>query len=222
MGTAETHAPARPAAVAEERILVRDVDWATYQKLAEAIGDQPILIAYNQGDLELMSPGPLHEDYKGQLRRLIEVVTEERGIPCKNLGSTRWEQPAALRGWEADEYFYLTAEKIRAARSRTNDAADYPVPELASEIDLRPSQLDRPGIYAALGVPEVWRFDGEALWIDQLGADGTYRAATESQLLPISPAEVARWLRLEESDDDHEWARRFRAWFRGDEPPLRR
>jgi hypothetical protein len=71
------------------------------------------------------------------------------------------------------------------------------------------------GIYAALGVPEVWRFDGETLRVEQLH-DGTYAAGAASPSLPMLPLdEVVRWLRLAEEIEDHsEWGRRFRLWVR--------
>ena len=34
----------------------------------------------------------------------------------------------------------------------SNDVADYPNPDLAIEVDISPSQLDRPEIYAKLQV----------------------------------------------------------------------
>ena len=43
----------------------------------------------------------------------------------------------------------------------SEDVADYPNPDLAVEVDISPSKIDRPGIYAALGVAEVWRYDGK-------------------------------------------------------------
>ncbi len=52
---------------------------------------------------------------------------------------------------------YFTAKKLAAdAKSRarkSNKVADYPNPDLAIEIDISPSEVDRPAIYAALQGP---------------------------------------------------------------------
>lgn len=208
--------------VFEQRIALRGVSWATYQKLVEEIGDRrTVLFAYNRGVLELMSPGSIHEDYKVLLRRLIEVVTEEPGIPCKGMGSTKWDHEDAERGVEADECYMLTAEKVAASRHRSPRSADYPYPDLAVEIDMSQSAVDRAEIYATMGVPEVWRFDGTTLQIDRLREDGVYEPAGESRFLPIPPAEVARWVLRDDVGDQNDWSRQLREWARAELAPGR-
>jgi Uma2 family endonuclease len=209
-------------ASAEQRITLRGVSWETYQRLAEEVGDQTILMAYNRGVLELMSPGLPHEIYKKLLARLIETVTMELELPCRSLGSTLWDRPEAERGLEPDECYFLTAAKVEAARHRSKNASDYPAPDLAIEIDLSPSKVDRAEIYATIGVPEVWRFDGEALRIDRLRNDGTYEEAAESLFLPVAPAEVVKWLVQVDLADETVWARQLREWVRAEVLPRRR
>jgi Uma2 family endonuclease len=199
----------------EQRIVLRGIDWATYQRLAERVERQNIRLAYNRGVLELMCPGPLHDDYGRLICRMVWIVTLELGLPCRTQGATRWERPEAERGLEPDESFYFTPAKLAVIPHRSNKAADYPDPDLAIEVDLSPSQVDRPAIYAALNVPEVWRFDGEALRIDRLREDGTYEAVEESLFIPLSPAEIVHWLLLgEDATDQNEWARQFQEWVR--------
>ena len=38
-----------------------------------------------------------------------------------------------------------------------------PPPDLAIEIDMTSPSIPRLPIYCALGIPEVWRFDGETM-----------------------------------------------------------
>jgi Uma2 family endonuclease len=203
----------------EQRITLRGVSWETYQRLAEEIGDQRILKAYNRGVLELMSPGPLHENYKKLLAILVETVTDELEIPRRSQGSTRWDRPEPGRGLEPDECYFLTAAKVAATRHRSKDVADYPPPDLAIEIDMSRSEVDRAEIYATIGVPEVWRFDGEALRIDRLRDDGTYEVVAESLFLPVAPDEVVRWLVHVDNADEAVWARRLREWARAEVRP---
>jgi len=107
-----------------------------------------------------------------------------------------------------------------AARARkSNDVADYPNPDLAIEIDISPSQVDRPEIYAALQVAEVWRFDGESMTIEQLGPDGKYITSESSRFLPIRTEEVIRWLAEEDVSDILAWERWLRAWIHAELAP---
>ena len=99
--------------------------------------------------------------------------------------------------------------------------ADYPNPDLAIEVDLSPSKIDRPGIYAALRVAEVWRFDGKRreIVIERLTDDGTYQPVDGSGFLPVRAEEVGRWVLEEDSRDGSPWARGLRAWVRAELAP---
>ena len=103
------------------------------------------------------------------------------------------------------------------------DGADYPNPDLGIEVDISPSKIDRPGIYAALRVAEVWRFDGERrqIIIERLGDDGAYHPVESSVFLPVSAEEVERWVLTEDYRDGSAWARRLRAWARAELVPRR-
>src|SRR5438067_2106603 len=115
-----TTEPLRTARVSpDQRITLRGISWETYLRLVEEIGNQHVLKAYNRGVLELMSPGPLHEDYAKLLARLVETVTVELRIPRRSRRSTTWNRPEAERGLEADECYFLTAEKVAATQHRS-------------------------------------------------------------------------------------------------------
>jgi Uma2 family endonuclease len=206
----------------DRRITLRGISWETYLRLVEEIGNQHVLKAYNRGVLELMSPGPIHEKYKKRLAILVEVVTEELEIPRFSLASMTWNRPEAERGLEADECYLLTAEKVAVSEHGSAKAEDYPAPDLAIEVDMRRSAVDRPEIYATLGVPEVWRFDDEALRINRLRDDGTYEEVTESLFLPVTPAEVVHWVVNVKVANETVWARQLRQWVRAEVLPRRR
>ena len=90
----------------------------------------------------------------------------------------------------------LRAEKLRAAAEAiarmSKDVADYPNPDLAIEVDLSPTKIDRAAIYAALRVAEVWRFEGERqlIVVERLGDDGAYHPFPDSAFLPVRSEEV--------------------------------
>ena len=108
-----------------------------------------------------------------------------------------WAQPPGRRrdvscGLESDHCYYFLPEKLAqdsaAWERRSDDIADYPNPDLAIEVDDTPPQVDRAGIYAALRVAEVWRFDGDQLVIERLTPAGTYAAVDASGFLPVQAA----------------------------------
>src|SRR5262249_23858111 len=93
-----------------------------------------------------------------------------------------------------------------------------PNPDLGIEVDISPSRIDRPCIYAALNVAEVWRFDGEReqVIIERLGDDGAYHSIEGSEVLPVRAKEIRRGVVEEASHDESAWAGRFRAWVRAE------
>jgi Uma2 family endonuclease len=205
--------------VPDRRVVFRGVDWSFYDRLVDSIPEgSNIHVDYDGKDLELMGKGRKHGKGSGLLRQLVETIAQELGIPYSTLADTTWKRPALMRGLEADRCYYFLPEKIAAdaaALARgSDDIADYPNPDLAIEIDISRPQVDRAGIYAALRVAEVWRFDRRQVVIERLTAEGKYAAVEASGFLPIRAEEVKRWVVDEESADESSWAMRLRAEFR--------
>ena len=75
----------------------------------------------------------------------------------------------------------------------------------------RGPQIDRAGLYAALGVLEVWRFVDNRIFIERLTPAGTYTAAEESGFLPVRAEEIQRRVVEEDRTDDAAWLRRLQA-----------
>jgi Uma2 family endonuclease len=205
--------------IPDRRVVFRDVDWSFYEQLVDSIPERcHIHVDYDGKDLEIVRRGPLHQHFKGLLRQIVGVTAEELFVPYESAGSTTWKRRDILRGLEADESFYFLPEKMAAdaaaLQRHSDDIADYPNPDLAIEVDISPPQVDRAGIYAALRVAEVWRFDGHDLVIERLTAEGTYVAAEASGFVPVRAEDAQRWLVREDSRDHSAWTRRLRAEIR--------
>jgi Uma2 family endonuclease len=208
----------------EQRIVIRGLSWDLYDRLSDAIHERDhVYLGYDGKDLEIMTTGRVHDDFKDLFGRFMNAVTYELGIPNRGAGQTTWKRPEIERGLEADQSYYFDPAKLAADAKglarKSNDVADYPNPDLAIEVDISASRIDRPSIYAALRVPEVWRFDGESLTIEILQPDGTYLAVDSSRFLPIRTEEVVRWLVEEDVSDLLAWERRLRAWIRSELMP---
>jgi Uma2 family endonuclease len=201
----------------EQRFLIPGIGWSGYETLRELLGGRSIRIAYDRGNVELTSPSQEHERCRRRLGRMVETLTEELNLPCVCFGSTTWRSQSLDRGIEPDDCFYLA----NAARvfGKTVDLEVDPPPDLAIEVDITASSLDRQGIYAALGVPEVWRFNGESLRAYRLNKDGHYTESDSSLNFPwLAMKEVVRFL-LDDPGDDSTWARAFRFWVRRELAP---
>ena len=203
----------------DQRTVFPGVDWHTYQQLSEATGESPpFRLIYDGKDLEIMVTGNIHERYKDWLGKIVNAVTMGLDLDYEACGQTTWK--TEIRGLEADLSYYFDPEKIRVAREalarRSMNAADYPRPDLAIEIDMCPPQVDRPAIYKDLGVTEVWRLvKGQELIIEQLRGDGAYTPIEKSRFLHIRAEDVLRWLNEAATERQAAWNRRLNQWAMG-------
>src|SRR5436309_9933478 len=131
-----------------------------------------------------------HESYAHIIGRFVVVLTEELGLPIKAGGSTTFRRRKRRRGLEADESYWIVNEPLVRGKDRIDLRID-PPPDLALEVDVTHSSLDRLAIYAALRVPEVWRREGETLVCYLLGEGGHYTVSSTSRAFPgLSPADL--------------------------------
>ena len=79
----------------------------------------------------------------------------------------------------------LPTSAARRAHLTLLDLAIDPPPDLAVEVDITSSVLNRMEIYASLGIPEVWRCDGQVLEAFCLGIDRRYVRSSESLGFPF-------------------------------------
>jgi Uma2 family endonuclease len=211
-----SQAPPLRKTVRRKSLRLYGIDWRTYSRLLHAFSERPsIHIAYDRGELEIMSPRLEHDDDGRLLGDMVFVLTEELGLPLKRGGSTTLRRRLKRRGIEADECFWIANAHRMAGRRRLDLRTD-PPPDLAIEIDVTSSSLDRFGIYAALKVPEVWRLEGDVFTFHVLGSDGNYATATHSQTFPqVAPADLLGFLQeARKADDENTVFRQFREWIR--------
>ncbi|MBE9241876.1 Uma2 family endonuclease [Synechocystis salina] len=201
-----------PARITENRTLLTGIRWQTYQDLLLDLAENPSKrLTYDQGLLEIMTPLPEHEASKRLLGRLVESTTEELGLEIYSLGSTTWRREDLQKGLEPDECYYITQE-AQVRGKTTFDLNTDPAPDLAIEIDLTSSSLNRLSIYAALGVREIWRYDGQDLKIYIL-VEGEYQQQEQSSVLPIlSRSDVLVFLNKRSTLGENALIREFRQW----------
>ena len=166
------------------QVLLRDIDWPTYEAILDEAGEhRAARFAYCQGMLEIMSPLAEHEFNKSFIGDVVKVLLEELDVEFSALGSTTLKIPGSGLGVEPDECFYIQHEAAVRGRSRLDLSVD-PPPDLALEIDL--TSRTHFQNYELLGIPELWRYDGQRLEILVL-EEGAYIPSETSRQFPDFP-----------------------------------
>jgi Uma2 family endonuclease len=171
---------------ARQRFVLWNLGWDAYEKIVEALNEQHVRTTYDRGDLELMSPLPIHVTIKVWFHHFMLALALELGLSLRSMAQTTFRRRDRDRGLEPDDCYYLASMNAVVDWDTLNLDRD-PPPDIALEVDITRSCLDRMDVYAGLGVPEVWRFDGERWHIHLLGADGTYQESPSSAVLPYLP-----------------------------------
>lgn len=215
--TDDTVARARPQSAVPssgDRFLLSGMSWSFYERLLEELGDRNIRVTYDRGDLELMAPAYRHENAGRVVGWLIDVVAEEIELPVKGGRSTTFRRKDVGRGIEPDDCFWI--ENIAAILGKDCiDLSRDPPPDLAIEVDVTSSSIDRLGVYAALRVPQVWRFDGLKIRVYQLNERGEYDVLDHSPTFPFLPLDkLVEFIERSVEVDDMTLRREFRNWLR--------
>lgn len=206
----------------EERTISYDVSWETYESLLAGTIDQPVpRFTYDRGTLEtLVILSTEHEEANRTISLVVELVAAERGINVRNVGSMTFKREDLARGFEPDVSFCIQNEpRVRGVKQI--DPLTDPPPDLVIEIDVSRQSLNKLPIYAAFGVPEVWRvWDGVvtvySLRVDR--AEGYYEAASSLALPPLDGEILTQFLAGRAEMGSVTWLRAVRAWAAGKDP----
>ncbi|MEG4572343.1 Uma2 family endonuclease [Microcoleus sp. N3A4] len=169
----------------ENRVILKGVSWSTFKALLADVGDDRAWrIAYDRGLLEIRMPLEEHEEPKRLIESFVEAIVDELEIELRSLGSLTLEREDLTRAIEPDSCFYIQNESL--VRGRNINLLNDPPPDLAIESDYTNSSVNKFTIYAALGVPELWRYRRQSLQVYQL-VDGKYEMCDRSLAFPFLP-----------------------------------
>lgn len=203
----------RPESAAAPLVL-NDVAWSEYESMLRIVGERRVRVTYDGGAMEVGTPSQKHEQAAQLLGLFVPRLAEELGIPYEPLGMTTWKKASIRKGLEPDQCYYIRNEALVRERDVLDLETD-PPPDLAIEVDITSSSLDRMGIYEELSVPEVWRTDGREVTIYLLTPEGRYRSSTTSPSFPgLRSADVERFLESGRRMDKLRWAAELRDWVR--------
>ncbi len=205
-----------PAIIAppEERVLLHNITWETYERLIEEAGEAcGTRFTFDRGELEIITVSIGHEAPNRALAAIAEIVAEETGRDFRRGGSTTFKRKDLSKGFEPDSCFYFRNAAAIRRRGQLDLGTD-PPPELIIEVDITRSSLDRFAIFAEMGVAEIWRYDGRRVRFHTL-AENAYREISDSQVLPPMTSDQATvFVERDSRDEAIVWLRAVREWVR--------
>ena len=208
------------SAAPESRVLLRKATWEQYVSLRDVDENRHTRMTFDRGSLELMSPTRLHERFRILIGYCLLVWFQENRIRFQSCGSTTFRRKDLQRGFEPDHCYYIQHEPLVRDRDEELDLTVDPPPDLAIEVDITSSSIDRMSIYAAFGVPEVWRWHDERLTVFALGTEAKYSEVASSRALPTFPVtQVAEFILQRKFSDELTFIGEFRSWCRAQKKP---
>ena len=196
-------------------ILLNDISWNEYETFLDDFAERAgWRLAYDGGKLEIMPPLMEHETPSRSIEIFVRAYCEHFDLILESAGSTTYRRKLKKKGVEPDACFYVqTANKI-IGKKETLDPKNYPVPDIAVEIDITHGSLDKFPIYAALEVPEVWIYDGEKVSFYELEAEN-YHQISHSRALPLLAAEkLTEFLGMSRTQGQTLALKNFRGWLK--------
>jgi Uma2 family endonuclease len=163
---------------------IPQVSWEDYEHLLADLGDDyHVRVSYACGWLEIMSPLPEHEEFADVVLGITREITRELGVKLEARGSMTIRSAWQAQGAEPDTCFYVQ-NAARIIGKRSLDFNTDPPPDIVVEIDITNASHSKFPIYAALGVPEIWRYDGGQAYFYHLAGE-QYVEMSHSQAFPF-------------------------------------
>lgn len=195
-------------------VILEGISWETYERLlAEHNESSGTHFTYDQGRLEIMVLSAEHEAIKHALETLVEVLAEELNIDVRGFGSTTFRHADVDRGFEPDACFYIQHESLVRGKRAISLATD-PPPDLVIEIDMTSLSLNKLPLFATLGVPEVWRYDGMRVTVLTLIGTTYAEVATSAALPGVSGEILGHFVETNLQVKQTAWLRSVREWVR--------
>ena len=203
-----------PGYAADACVVLPRVSWETYERLlADDEGRHVPKMAYDRGVLELVTPSMPHAEDAETIARMVDIVAAMLGIPVRSVGDTTYRRQDLERGFEPDASFYIQSESLIRGQRQVDLSVD-PPPDVVLEIEVSRSAIDKLPLFASMGIPEVWRCDGQRVTI--LLRDGdAYRELAASLAIPALTGDVlTRFLAASRTMLSPDWFQTVSDWAR--------
>ncbi len=142
----------------EKRLVLENISWQQYEALLFDLNrDRRARLTYAHGRLEMMTPLQEHERCHKLVESFILVLADEMNLAVEGFEAPTLKRLDLQLGTEPDTAYYI--QQARQMRGHTHiDLMADPSPDLILEVSLNKSTIDKFPLYAAMGIPEVWRY----------------------------------------------------------------
>jgi Uma2 family endonuclease len=148
-----------------------------------------------------MSLSVEHEACVRFIEALIGAIRIGLRINIISTGSATMRKQRKKKGNEPDASFYVQSASAIGNRLDLDFAVD-PPPDVVVEVDIHHDSTENDSIYAALGVPEIWRYDGWTASIWHLQGNNYVEVEASPALSMITSAILTEYLtRLREEGE---------------------
>jgi Uma2 family endonuclease len=196
------HAPGRQAnaPTGEKRVTLQGLNWQSYQQILYALpSSRAVQLTYDRGTLEIAMPLEEHEFASELIGLFIRILVGEQGLKLKSIRSTTLDREDLDRGAEPDNAYYIQNQPQVAGRNV--DLATDPPPDLVVEVDISHPDIDKNQLYAAMGVPQLWRYNGQEWRIYQLQATNYSEVEHSPTFSWVEKADLYRFLAQAQQDE---------------------
>ncbi|NER95596.1 MAG: Uma2 family endonuclease [Symploca sp. SIO1B1] len=199
---------------AEQRILLEGISWQTFKTMLADMGsDRVTRLAYDSGKVEIMTPLMPHENSNRLIEVFVGVLCEELGLEIKRTGSLTLTRNDLEFGGEPDSSYYIQNESLVRDKEHIDLEFD-PPPDLVLEVEYSRSKIDKLSLYAAMGIPEFWCYNGTKLRIYKLES-GQYQESNSSFAFASVPVkEIPKFIQESRKVGEITSTRNFRNWVR--------
>ncbi len=174
-----------PKPIGEQRVVFHSLTWQGFLAMRQSLSpDRNTRLTYAEGTLEITMPLEIHGFSAWLIGRFIYILVSELGMELKTMGSTTLDRQALERSGEPDAAYYIQNQPLVAGRDV--DLEQDPPPDLIVEVDITHTDIDKLHLYAAMGVPEFWRYNGDVWRIYHLQGSA-YGEIEQSPTFPQVP-----------------------------------
>lgn len=198
--------------IGEQRVIFHGLSWDNYLQIFQALPQRrSSRLTFDGKTLEITMPLEEHEFALRLIELFIRILVVEMGMKIKTMGSTTMNREKLQRGSEPDCAYYIQNQP-QVAGCKVNFEQD-PPPDLVVEVDITRTDIDKNQLYAAMGVPELWRYNGE-VWRIYCLENGAYQEYETSPTFPIVQKEDLYRFLANAQKDEVVAEQQFRSWIR--------
>ncbi|MGB3293304.1 MAG: Uma2 family endonuclease [Phormidesmis sp.] len=173
--------PAKP--VGEKRVAFYHLEWPAFKQIQKLLTERTrARFTYDSGVLEITMPLESHERFARLIELFIRILVVEMGLMIKTMGSTTLDREDLLKSAEPDNGYYI--QNFSSVADHTIDLNIDPAPDLVVEVDITNTDINKNLLYASIGVPEFWRFNGQE-WRILCLETGGYVERDRSPTFPV-------------------------------------